>query len=156
MIVKCPESVKVHSSLKGTLLGSAAINTTLQHTSGLHHSTLHTLQWPRQWADTCPHYPRGMWCVMTPCLFPHYIIMTYDVRAGPAVPRQGKLLGRTQARSQRSLPVVVAPSLSLSPVSARARSESQSRGKVVTPHSRSLTRGHNNNIKYTQTTQGPT
>ena len=113
MIVKCPESVKVHSSLKGTLLGSAAINTTLQHTSGLHHFTLHTLQWPRQWADTCPHYPRGMWCVMTRCLFPHYIIMTYDVRAGPAVPRQGKLLGRTQARSQRSLPVVVAPSLSL-------------------------------------------
>ena len=114
MIVKCPESVKVHSSLKGTLLGSAAINTTLQHTSGLHHSTLHTLQWPRQWADTCPHYPQGMmWCVMTRCLFPHYIIMTYDVRAGPAVPRQGKLLGRTQARSQRSLPVVVAPSLSL-------------------------------------------
>ena len=51
---------------------------------------------------------------MTPCLFPHYIIMTYDVRAGPAaMPRQGKLLGRTQARSQRSLPVVVAPSLSL-------------------------------------------
>lgn len=50
---------------------------------------------------------------MTRCLFPHYIIMTYDVRAGPAVPRQGKLLGRTQARSQRSLPVVVAPSLSL-------------------------------------------